>query len=299
MMFSYTYLNHINLEKNYNYFGGDNIDNYIKNIKINKYDDNWIDNYINDDDKLKNLLPHLDKKILIKFINDFYIGALNDEDVKLLKKIIILCERNNIELPIKLSKIIRKIVNGNLQYFYSYDEEKKHQNDERKGDNLIDVSLRYKNANRFAIVPRAPVSSVHPVRSVSFTVPSAPIQSVPSAIPFVPIQPIPPVQSISSVPIPSVSSIPIQSIPVPISPISSEVSMSDIPAPTIPMSDAKESIASEEEIEKIMCKICFDNAADCAILPCAHFCSCMKCASLLNDCPICRTKIENRLKIFV
>ncbi|XP_015770540.1 PREDICTED: RING finger and SPRY domain-containing protein 1-like [Acropora digitifera] len=44
------------------------------------------------------------------------------------------------------------------------------------------------------------------------------------------------------------------------------------------------------------CKICFENAADTRLEPCKHRDVCMSCALQLEDCPMCRRHIENRVE---
>eukprot|EP01113_Clastostelium_recurvatum_P043665 TRINITY_DN7261_c0_g1_i1.p1 TRINITY_DN7261_c0_g1~~TRINITY_DN7261_c0_g1_i1.p1 ORF type:complete len:302 (-),score=28.59 TRINITY_DN7261_c0_g1_i1:29-934(-) len=47
-----------------------------------------------------------------------------------------------------------------------------------------------------------------------------------------------------------------------------------------------------------LCKICFDNKIDTAILECGHAVCCMTCAQKLTTCPTCRNKIAMLLKIY-
>lgn len=44
------------------------------------------------------------------------------------------------------------------------------------------------------------------------------------------------------------------------------------------------------------CKICFENVADTRLEPCDHRDVCMRCALQLEDCPMCRRRIENRVQ---
>lgn len=43
------------------------------------------------------------------------------------------------------------------------------------------------------------------------------------------------------------------------------------------------------------CKICFANAVDTRLEPCNHREVCMRCALQVDDCPMCRRRIENRV----
>jgi len=70
---------------------------------------------------------------------------------------------------------------------------------------------------------------------------------------------------------------------------------------------AKERLQSKElerlqaETESIQdrakCCVCLTNPIETLIMPCSHFCVCDECASTLEDCPICRGSIKNRLKV--
>ena len=48
----------------------------------------------------------------------------------------------------------------------------------------------------------------------------------------------------------------------------------------------------------VECKICFEPALDCVFIPCGHT-TCEICASKMYECPFCKKKIEQRLKIFI
>lgn len=50
--------------------------------------------------------------------------------------------------------------------------------------------------------------------------------------------------------------------------------------------------------EKLNCAICYVNTRDCVIQPCNHSNTCMKCCKNLKECPICRIKIDQTLKIY-
>ncbi|KAJ9132809.1 hypothetical protein P3X46_033642 [Hevea brasiliensis] len=47
-----------------------------------------------------------------------------------------------------------------------------------------------------------------------------------------------------------------------------------------------------------MCKVCFESATAAILLPCRHFCLCKSCSLACSECPICRTKIADRLFAF-
>lgn len=50
---------------------------------------------------------------------------------------------------------------------------------------------------------------------------------------------------------------------------------------------------------RMMCKICMDEDATIAMVPCGHLCCCTDCASVVTKCPICRQFVEKRLKIWM
>ncbi|XP_022932513.1 kinesin-like protein KIN-7D, mitochondrial isoform X2 [Cucurbita moschata] len=47
-----------------------------------------------------------------------------------------------------------------------------------------------------------------------------------------------------------------------------------------------------------MCKVCFELPTAAILLPCRHFCLCKSCSLACSECPICRTKIVDRLFAF-
>lgn len=46
------------------------------------------------------------------------------------------------------------------------------------------------------------------------------------------------------------------------------------------------------------CKVCFESPTAAILLPCRHFCLCKSCSLACSECPICRTKIVDRLFAF-
>jgi hypothetical protein len=46
------------------------------------------------------------------------------------------------------------------------------------------------------------------------------------------------------------------------------------------------------------CTICWDHDAIVAAMPCGHLCLCEGCSNGMLECPICRTKIDQKVKIF-
>lgn len=46
------------------------------------------------------------------------------------------------------------------------------------------------------------------------------------------------------------------------------------------------------------CKVCFESPTAAILLPCRHFCLCKSCSLACSECPICRTRITDRLFAF-
>ncbi|KAL4352716.1 hypothetical protein GQ457_06G002090 [Hibiscus cannabinus] len=47
-----------------------------------------------------------------------------------------------------------------------------------------------------------------------------------------------------------------------------------------------------------LCKVCFESSNAAILLPCRHFCLCKSCSVACSECPICGTKIADRLFAF-
>ncbi|CAN4125099.1 unnamed protein product [Withania somnifera] len=47
-----------------------------------------------------------------------------------------------------------------------------------------------------------------------------------------------------------------------------------------------------------VCKVCFESSTAAMLLPCRHFCLCKSCSLACFECPICRTKIVDRIFAF-
>ncbi|XP_071930694.1 kinesin-like protein KIN-7D, mitochondrial isoform X1 [Coffea arabica] len=52
------------------------------------------------------------------------------------------------------------------------------------------------------------------------------------------------------------------------------------------------------DINSHVCKICFESPTAAMLLPCRHFCLCKSCSLACSECPICRTKIADRIFAF-
>ena len=47
----------------------------------------------------------------------------------------------------------------------------------------------------------------------------------------------------------------------------------------------------------LSCVVCMDVAINCVLMPCAHEIACLRCASRLGMCPICRRPVDSTLKV--
>eukprot|EP00268_Persea_americana_P022805 TRINITY_DN22601_c0_g1_i1.p1 TRINITY_DN22601_c0_g1~~TRINITY_DN22601_c0_g1_i1.p1 ORF type:complete len:1106 (-),score=268.84 TRINITY_DN22601_c0_g1_i1:302-3619(-) len=62
----------------------------------------------------------------------------------------------------------------------------------------------------------------------------------------------------------------------------------------------------EKELESLgngdanshVCKVCFESPTAAVLLPCRHFCLCKPCSLACSECPLCRTKIADRIIAF-
>ncbi|GFR02900.1 hypothetical protein TNCT_227411 [Trichonephila clavata] len=61
-------------------------------------------------------------------------------------------------------------------------------------------------------------------------------------------------------------------------------------------SESRESTA--ETAKKDICKICMDEEMNVVFEPCYHLVSCDKCAAKIFDCPLCRTPVIQKRKVF-
>lgn len=59
-----------------------------------------------------------------------------------------------------------------------------------------------------------------------------------------------------------------------------------------------EEVVEEEVDDKIKCKICYAKDVKVAFVPCGHT-ACVNCSFELNTCHICRSPIENRIRLYI
>lgn len=57
-------------------------------------------------------------------------------------------------------------------------------------------------------------------------------------------------------------------------------------------------LATTREDDLRLCKVCMDREMNIVFLPCGHFVACVDCASVMDNCPVCRTKIKGNVKTY-
>ncbi|XP_078489106.1 zinc finger protein isoform X2 [Ciona intestinalis] len=78
--------------------------------------------------------------------------------------------------------------------------------------------------------------------------------------------------------------------PSPTAPIEQSTSQGpDVVLPTAP---------SEPQEEENECVVCLDRNSDTIFLPCGHVCACFICSTQLQSCPMCRSDVTQKIKIF-
>ena len=53
-----------------------------------------------------------------------------------------------------------------------------------------------------------------------------------------------------------------------------------------------------KNLEFNSCAICYEADKDTVFLPCKHNVTCLKCSKNVKNCPICRVKIKETIKIY-
>ncbi|KAK6185059.1 hypothetical protein SNE40_007380 [Patella caerulea] len=51
--------------------------------------------------------------------------------------------------------------------------------------------------------------------------------------------------------------------------------------------------------KQVSCIICLDNEVQITFQPCGHFGTCYSCSMKVHECPVCRTRIRDRIKTFL
>jgi len=47
------------------------------------------------------------------------------------------------------------------------------------------------------------------------------------------------------------------------------------------------------------CNLCMDKQKNIALMPCGHVCVCSECCESLIKCPVCRSTIHQKVKVFI
>lgn len=56
---------------------------------------------------------------------------------------------------------------------------------------------------------------------------------------------------------------------------------------------------SKPTIDRLLCTICCERQLNVVFLPCGHQLSCVMCSTLIENCPVCRTKINTKVRTFL
>ena len=51
--------------------------------------------------------------------------------------------------------------------------------------------------------------------------------------------------------------------------------------------------------DRFRCSICCDREFQIVFLPCQHITSCEQCSKRMKNCPICRSNIDRRLRVYI
>eukprot|EP00899_Mesostigma_viride_P014903 jgi/Mesvir1/23413/Mv21104-RA.2 len=60
-----------------------------------------------------------------------------------------------------------------------------------------------------------------------------------------------------------------------------------------------ESDGYREVAEPRVCCICMDHMNNAVMVPCGHLCTCVECATLVRSCPLCRSGIQQVVRVYV
>ena len=66
-----------------------------------------------------------------------------------------------------------------------------------------------------------------------------------------------------------------------------------------PSNQPRETIEAQVDDDNQMCVVCIEKPKSVVMFPCKHLSTCTNCAAMIDECPMCRAPIENRLEVFV
>jgi len=66
-----------------------------------------------------------------------------------------------------------------------------------------------------------------------------------------------------------------------------------------PSNQPAQTIEANVDDENNLCVVCLEKEKCVVMFPCKHLSTCTNCAAALDECPMCRAPIENRLEVFV
>lgn len=64
------------------------------------------------------------------------------------------------------------------------------------------------------------------------------------------------------------------------------------------MKEKEQKFLANGDANSHVCKVCFESPTAAILLPCRHFCLCQPCSLACSECPICRSKIADRIFAF-
>ena len=74
---------------------------------------------------------------------------------------------------------------------------------------------------------------------------------------------------------------------------------SQIPRPNQTVPEKLESLPQSTIVITDKCNMCRQNEINIALIPCGHTYYCSRCAELLNSCPVCKTKIHSKIRVYL
>jgi hypothetical protein len=91
---------------------------------------------------------------------------------------------------------------------------------------------------------------------------------------------------------------------LPDSPLLSDVLIQHGARDTIENEDGKRPMIRKEQIENTdipigPCIVCLTHTRVYVYIPCRHYVTCSECGSGMTTCPVCRTLIQERIRVFV